>query len=435
MPKSKDLENPLDKIPVITIDLSKSLAKYSNEYGRMVHAPYGSASYEKAQYKFNLELGKIKSVIHDAENFDIDSIPNTITSRKINHMNLSEIEERLNQSVLYKDLIDRLYTVYTTIYTYFANAVVRRNDPTGFKLLQGFNILKREAYSKKERYRQLQNSYEREISELRFYVRNNSDLFSFENYRDAIASNNYELNTHTMAYLNSLLYQQLYYVCSVFLNSKEEIKQNFVKDMIRYIPGCPDPGYILNIAIDDDQNLSITKAITSYYTPEDIDMDVSKSISPNSYNTFRYLVCNGYKSFMDENVCVARAALLTSTDYENDPMEVIRLCDIKKDSLTNVSVIILNCLSSDNDAVFEYLIKNRCFCKDYLMTYNTIFSFVSDVMKYRKYRFYKTFSKYYKIEKETLIRILNEITMYSFIEMSYPSGSIDWLKSIIAKYK
>lgn len=435
MPKSKVSDNPLDSIPVIKIDLSKTMMKYANAYGRMVHAPYGSASYNKEMYKVSLELGKIKNVIHDAEDFDITFIPKPITSRKINHMELSDLESRLNQSVLYKDLIDHLYSVYNTIYTYFANNTVRTNDPHGFKILQGVNIPKKEAYSKKERYRQLQSSYEREIKELQFYIRNNSDLFSFNNYRDAIASNNYEMDNHMMAYLNTLLYQQLYYICSTFLTAKEEIKREFVKKIIRYIPGCPDPGYILNIAIEDDQNLPITKVITSYYSPEDIDMDVSKSVSPKSHDTFRHLICNGYKPFMDDDVCVSRAALMSSLNYNNDPVDILRLCGIEKSSLTNVPVIILNCISTDNDAVFEYLLKNKAFSNDFLMVYNTIFSFVSDVMKYRKYRFFYTFCKYYSIDKNILIRIKNEITMYDFIKDSYPKGSIEWLDSIIAKNK
>lgn len=435
MQKSKVSDNPLDSIPVIKIDLSKTMMKYANAYGRMVHAPYDTSSYKKEEYHVKLELGKIKNVIHDAEDFNAESIPKPITSRKINHMELSDIENRLNQSVLYKDLIDHLYAVYNTIYTYFANNVVRSNDPHGFKVLQTMNIPKKVAYSKKEHYRQLQNAYEREITELQFFVRKDSNLFAFDNYRDAIASNNYEMNSHMLSYLNSLLYQQLYYICSTFLTAKDENKQEFVKNMIRYVPGCPDPGYILNISIADDQNISVTKAITAYYTPEDIDMDVSKSVSPKSYETFRYLVYNGYKAFMDEDVCVSRAALMSSINYHNDPVEIIRLCDVDKESITNVSVILLNCISTDNDAVFEYLLQNKCFSKDFLMTYNSIFSFVSDVMKYRKYRFYYTFVKYYTIKKDALIRIKNEITMYDFIKDSYPKGSIEWLDSIIAKNK
>ena len=433
--KVKETEITLDSIPVIKIDLNKTLSNYSDAYGRMVHAPYGSPSYKKELYRMHLELGKIKSVVEEAESFYIDSIPKALSSRTISHMKLEDMEKRLNRSVLYKDLISRLYTVYNTFCNYLYNHTYQEKDPNGYNIIKNIHLSKKSIQDIRNHYKQLQSSYDREVKELSFYVRSYSNLRGFTNYRDAIASENYELSEHVLAYLNTLLYNQLVALCNTFLTSSDEVKKNFIKGVIRYVPGCPGPGYILNMAIDDDKNIAVTKAITTYYTPEDIDMDISKSVSVCSFNTFRYLVCNGYREFLDEDTCVARAALIPNTEYEINPIEILRLCELKPDTLTNVSVIILNCIDTDNDVVFEYLLRNKYFHEEDLLGYNTIFSFVSDVLKYRKFRFFYTFTKYYKIEKEILIRIWNEINIYTFVASSYPGGSLAWLKSIIDEYE
>ena len=433
--KVKEPEITLDSIPVIKIDLSKTLSKYSDAYGRMVHAPYDSPSYQKELYKMHLELGKIKSVVEEAESFYIDSIPKALSTRTISHLSLEEMEKRLNRSVLYKDLIDHLYTVYNVFCNYLYIRTYQEKDPSGYNVIKNIHLSKKSIHDIRNHYKQMQSSYDREIRELSFYVRSNSNLHTFSNYRDAIASENYELNDHVLAFLNTLLYNQLLALCNTFLTSPDEVKKKFIKEVIRYVPGCPCPGYILNIAIDNDKNLAVTQAITAYYTPEDIDMDVSKSVSVNSFDTFRYLVCNGYKEFFDENACVSRAALIPNTEYNINPIEILRLCELKPDTITNVSVILLNCIDTDNDAVFGYLLRNKYFHEDDLLCYNTIFSFVSDVMKYRKFRFFYSFMKYYKIAKETLIRIWDEINIYSFVASSYPEGSLAWLKSIIDEYE
>ena len=108
----------------------------------MVHSPYGSNSYKKESYKINLELRKIKSTVEEAEAIKLSDIPKPLTSRTINHMDVDALEIALNESMLYKDLIDHVYTVYSTIYNYHVNATLARSNAQATLVIKSLNISK-----------------------------------------------------------------------------------------------------------------------------------------------------------------------------------------------------------------------------------------------------------------------------------------------------
>lgn len=426
-----ELLSYLDEIPVIRNDLGVSVRKYSEAYGRMVHSPYGSNSYKKESYKINLELRKIKSTVEEAEAIKLSDIPKPLTSRMINHMDIDALEIALNESMLYKDLIDHVYTVYSTIYNYHVNATLARSNAQANLVIKSMNISKQDAFKKREAIRKLSRSYARAIDEISFYVRNGSELTGFSRPQSAIESVNCEFNTHTLAYLNTLTYAQLIYVCDTFLTTQEISHMNFIKNMLRYAPNAPSPSHILDLAISDDKNFAITKYIVDNYTAEDIDIDVSKAVSAKSYNTFKLLLDYGFKEFFDDNTCASRISIIPPWSRKIPPVHLLVACNIESESLTDFSVIAMNCIEWDNDAVFEYLLKRKCYVPSYVMNYNAIFSLISDLMKYKKFRFYYIFLKYYEISKETLQRIEDDINRYSFIKCTYPKESLIWLHEMI----
>ena len=426
-----ELLSYLDEIPVIRNDLGVSVRNYSEAYGRMVHSPYGSNSYKKESYKINLELRKIRSTVEEAEAIKISDIPKPLTSRMINHMDIDALEIALNESMLYKDLIDHVYTVYATIYNYHQNATLARSNAQATLVIKSLNISKQDAFKKREAIRKLSRSYARAIDEISFYVRNGSELSGFKRPQSAIESVNCEFNTHTLAYLNTLPYVQLIYVCDTFLTTQEISHMNFIKNMLRYAPNAPSPSHILDLAISDDKNIAITKYIVDNYTAEDIDIDVSKAVSAKSYNTFNLLLEYGFKEFFDDNTCASRISIIPPCSRKIPPIRLLVACNIESESLTDFSVIAMNCIEWDNDAVFDYLLRHKCYVSSYVMNYNTIFSLVSDLMKYKKFRFYYTFLKYYEISKETLQRIEDDINRYSFIKCTYPKESLVWLHEMI----
>ena len=389
-----ELLSYLDEIPVIRNDLGVSVRKYSEAYGRMVHSPYGSNSYKKESYKINLELRKIKSTVEEAEAIKLSDIPKPLTSRMINHMDIDALEIALNESMLYKDLIDHVYTVYSTIYNYHVNATLARSNAQVTLVIKSLNISKQDAFKKREAIRKLSRSYARAIDEISFYVRNGSELSGFKRPQSAIESVNCDFNTHTLAYLNTLPYVQLIYVCDTFLTTQEISHMNFIKNVLRYVPNAPSPSHILDLAISDDKNIAITKYIVDNYTAEDIDIDVSKAVSAKSYNTFNLLLEYGFKEFFDDNTCASRISIIPPWSR-------------------------------------KILLRHKCYVPSYVMNYNAIFSLVSDLMKYKKFRFYYTFLKYYEISKETLQRIEDDITRYSFIKCTYSKESLIWLHEMI----
>ena len=426
-----ELLSYLDEIPVIRNDLGVSVRKYSEAYGRMVHSPYGSNSYKKESYKINLELRKIKSTVEEAEAIKLSDIPKPLTSRMINHMDINALEIALNESMLYKDLIDHVYTVYSTIYNYHVNATLARSNAQVTLVIKSLNISKQDAFKKREAIRKLSRSYARAIDEISFYVRNGSELSGFKRPQSAIESANCDFNTHTLAYLNTLTYAQLIYVCDTFLTTQEISHINFIKNMLRYAPNAPSPSHILDLAISDDKNIAITKYIVENYTAEDIDIDVSKAVSAKSYNTFNLLLEYGFKEFFDDNTCASRISIIPPWSRKISSVRLLEDCNIESESLTDFSVIAMNCIEWDNDAVFDYLLRHKCYVSSYVMNYNAIFSLISDLMKYKKFRFYYIFLKYYEISKETLQRIEDDINRYSFIKCTYPKESLVWLHEMI----
>ncbi len=378
--------------------------------------------------KINLLIPKIL----DYESF-IDSIPHGKTIDELSAMDderkAGYLNEVIRQYITLSDMGTNLEALNTR-YRHIKNQKDSYNRAWLIKAMKG----------KDEKIRKISHSIKNYVGEtkpsiawLREYFYEHgpkggnltvTSLFTF------IKSNHFQYSELLLAYINAAPKDM---VTSIQEKLIKTSKKSFeLNDMLMQLsPRTLSPTELLNITACDDRNMELTVKIIDRYKDAGLEFDILNAITPDSLQSFDYMVNQGYDKTEDTNVCVSRICQLPSTLGMIDKRKHTLMAFMQKGrKLSCPSVVSMFCISNDAPELFDYLLSIRAF-GDLNKNMDLLIDIVSDIMKYEKFEYFDYLERYYIIHADPLEDFKDKIDSYPTLRGAYSNKAYDWLKDMI----
>lgn len=243
-------------------------------------------------------------------------------------------------------------------------------------------------------------------------------------------SKRYKYSELMLAYVNSAPKDMITYIQeNLIKGSKNAFELNDI--IMRLSPKTLSPTDLLNVVASDDRNMEITIKLIDRYKNQSLGFDILNAITPNSLESFDYMIDHGYDKTEDTNVCVSRICQLPSTISMIDKRHKTLMTFMKKGrKLSCPSVVAMICMSNNAPDLFEYLLSIRAF-GDLNTNYDLLIDMVSDLMKFETFNYFDLIERYYVIPSDPLTKFENKLNGYTTLRDSYSKEAQNWLHDMI----
>ncbi len=246
-------------------------------------------------------------------------------------------------------------------------------------------------------------------------------------------SKHYKYSEIMLAYVNSAPKDMITYIQeNLIKGSKNAFELNDI--LMRLSPKTLSPTDLLNAVANDDRNMEITKKIVDRYKEQGLNFDILNSITPNSLESFDYMIDHGYDKTEDTNVCVSRICQLPASTGINKRRKTLMTFMKKGRRLSCPSVVAMICMSNNAPDLFEYLLSIRAF-GDLNSNANLLMDIVSDLMKFEVFDYFDLMKRYYVIPVGTLIKFEEKLDGYMTLRDTYSKEAQKWLRETIETIK
>lgn len=249
-----------------------------------------------------------------------------------------------------------------------------------------------------------------------------------------IQSNHYQYSELLLAYINSAPKDMITSIQEKLIKtSKKSFELNDV--LMQLSPKTLSPTELLNITACDDRNMELTVKIIDRYKDAGLEFDILNAITPDSLQSFDYMVNQGYDKTEDTNVCVSRICQLPSTPGMIDKRKHTLMAFMQKGrKLSCPSVVSMFCISNNAPELFDYLLSIRAF-GDLNKNTDRLIDIISDIMKYEEFNYFDYLERYYIIHADPLESLKDKMDSYPTLRGAYSNEAYDWLKDTIKQIK